>query len=49
MSFNIPTAEMTWKLPVSLVHTLGVFEMLVSVILVSKHFATPLTLVTLAI
>lgn len=45
----VPAAEMTWKLPISLIHTASVFQVLVTVVLVSKHLATAITLITSAI
>ena len=44
-----PCAEMTRKLPVSLIHAACVLEMFVSVVPVREHFATPFTLVTFTI
>lgn len=43
-----PVAEMTRELPVALVHAARVLQMLVSVVLIGEHFATPITLKTLS-
>lgn len=47
MMINSPGAECAGELSVSLVHTLGVFEMFVLVVFVGKDFPTPLTGVAL--
>lgn len=47
--FFLPAAKMTREFPVSLINTFSVFQMLVSVIFVGKHFATTLTLVSVAV
>lgn len=42
-----PVAQVTREFPVSLIHTASVFQVLVSVIFVGKHFAAPLAFITL--
>lgn len=39
-------AERTWKLPIPLVHTGSVLEVLISVVFVGEHLATAFTSVT---
>lgn len=43
-----PVAEVAGELPVALIHTARVFQVFVSVVLISEHFTTAITLETLS-